>query len=886
LEAAPFQHRTSFSLRIQVRFSFVVSFQSMPEFCDVALPVPLDMAFTYRVPADAAPVVGGRVLVPFRQKRMTGIVVELHDRKPSVATKSILSVLDSAPVVEEQLLRLARWISNYYLAPLGEVFRTMLPLGAEFKRSIGYRVTEEGQKALHLAGMSGSSARSRRTPEEQAAEFRVLNYLAVQAVESESNPAGRPSVPDIPTSPNGGEKWGTPFQISSMNVNRATSVENSSLVREPTLRSATQVTRTILNGMVRKKWIIREDASAPQDAARTVKIAVLKSAEGRLNENQRTLTDTLAASGGRVPVEALQSLEVPRTTLGTLVRRGVVAIVAEPAEFTVSRTKPRPSPFEFDFNPAQVAALSRLREAVEARKFSGMLLHGVTGSGKTAVYLAGMRSVLDAGRSAILLVPEIGLTPAVAADLLQIFGDEVAILHSALSDRERAEQWHRIKRGEARVVVGTRSAVFAPVSDLALIIVDEEHDGSYKQEETPRYHARDVGVMRAKMAEAVVVLGSATPSLESYFNAQKNKYALIELPDRVERRPLPEVEIVDMRLEFQETGQEQVISRKLGGEIKERLERGEQVMVLLNRRGYSPVVLCRSCGKKLECANCAIALTHHKREHKMVCHYCGYTARVPKTCAHCGSEYVYFLGTGSEKLEELLHGMFPQARIARLDRDTVRGHEDFERTLNALNEGELDMVVGTQMIAKGHDIHGVTLVGVVGADVALGLPDFRAAERTFQLLTQVAGRAGRGQSPGRVILQTYFQDHYAVQYAARHDFTGFYDKELRFRSWMHYPPYSALANVLIRSDKLEEALEWSGILGKWFDGTRHEGVRVLGPAAAPIMRLKRDYRYHFVLKSPSREKLNSTLRAMLAHAAQKGIPRTQVIVDVDAIWLM
>jgi len=743
-------------------------------------------------------------------------------------------------------LHLGWWIANYYLAPVGEVFRTMLPLGAEFKRSIGYRITEDGQMALHLAGMSGSSARSRRTPEEQAAEFRVLDYLAAH-----DNELG-----------------------------------GAAMTREGTLRSATRIPRAILSGMVRKKWITREDISAPQTAARTMKLAVLKSGEGKLNENQRNLVDTLAASGGKVPVATLQALDVPRTTLSTLIRRRLVEIFEEPAEFNISRAKPRPSPLEFDFNAEQRSALARLREGIEARKFSGMLLHGVTGSGKTAVYLAGMRAVLEAGRSAILLVPEIGLTPAVAADLHQIFGDQVAILHSALSDRERAEQWHRIRRGEARMVVGTRSAVFAPVSDLALIIVDEEHDASYKQEETPRYHARDVAVMRAKMANAVVVLGSATPSLESYFNATKNKYALVELPDRVEQRPLPEVEIVDMRQEFQETGREQVVSRRLAAEIAVRLERKEQVMVLLNRRGYSPVVLCRACGQKLECANCAIALTHHKREHKMVCHYCGYTAPVPKVCVHCGSEYVYFLGTGSEKLEELLHGMFHQARIARLDRDTVRGHEDFERTLNALNEGELDLVVGTQMIAKGHDIHGVTLVGVVGADVALGLPDFRAAERTFQLLTQVAGRAGRGQSPGKVILQTYFQDHYAVQYAARHDFAGFYEKELRFRSWMHYPPYSALANVLVRSDQLDDVLQWSGTLGKWFERTRHEGVRVLGPAAAPILKLKRDYRYHFVLKSPSREKLNTTLRTMLAYAAQQKIPRTQVIVDVDALWLM
>jgi len=428
--------------------------------------------------------------------------------------------------------------------------------------------------------------------------------------------------------------------------------------------------------------------------------------------------------------------------------------------------------------------------------------------------------------------------------------------------------------------------VFAPVSDLALLIVDEEQDSSYKQEETPRYHARDVAVMRAKMAGAAVVLGSATPSLESYYNSRKNKYALVELPDRVEQRPLPEVEILDMRQEFQETGQEQVISRKLAAEIRERLEKKEQVMVLLNRRGYSPVVLCRACGKSLECRNCAIALTHHKREHKMECHYCGFIAPVPKKCAHCGSEYVYFVGTGSEKLEELLHGMFPQARIGRLDRDTVRGREDFERTLNALNEGELDMLVGTQMIAKGHDIHGVTLVGVVGADIALGLPDFRAAERTFQLLTQVAGRAGRGNAPGKVVLQTYFPDHYAVQFAAQHNFAGFYDKELQFRAWMHYPPYSTIANVLIRSEKLDDALGWSGELGRWFEKTRHEGIRVLGPAAAPIVRLKRDFRYHFILKSPSRQKMNALLRAMLAGAAARKIPRTQIIVDVDALWLM
>jgi primosomal protein N' (replication factor Y) (superfamily II helicase) len=818
------------------------SLTAMPEFCDVALPVALDTVFTYRIPEDLQPVVGGRALVPFRQQRMSGIVTEIHDRPPragnkQIQTKNLIRALDRAPVLDELLLRLGKWIANYYLAPLGEVFRTMLPLSAELKHRTGYRITEQGRVALHRAATNGLSPRSRGAPEEQSAELRALDYLA-----------------------------------------------GSEIVSEERLRAATQTSKSLLARMVQKQWIEREDLSDSRRVMRRVRVAVFKSCEGKVNANQRTLLETLTAAGNKVPVQHLRALDLPRTVLPGLVRRGLVEILEEPAGFMVSSLKPRA--FDFQFNAAQSVALERIGQAIALRTFRGLLLHGVTGSGKTAVYLSAMRSVLEAGRSAILLVPEIGLTPAVAADLHQVFGGEVAILHSALSDKERAEQWHRIKCGDARIVVGTRSAVFAPVSDLALMIVDEEQDSSYKQAEMPRYHARDVAVMRAKISNAVVVLGSATPSLESYFNATKGKYTLLELRDRVEQRPLPEVEVADMRQEFQDTGHEQVIARKLAAEIRDRLERKEQVMVLLNRRGYSPVALCRACGSKMECRNCAVSLTHHKRLQRMECHYCGYMAPVPRICGECGSEYVYFLGTGSEKLEELLHGMFPQARIGRLDRDTVRRREDFERVLGALSAGDIDLLVGTQMIAKGHDVHGVTLVGVVGADIGLGFPDFRAAERTFQLLTQVAGRAGRGQSPGKVIIQTYIPDHYAIQHAAAHDFAGFYEKELRFRSWMHYPPYSALANVLIRGDHLDEVLQWSGLIGKWFAGTRHEGVRVLGPAAAPILRLKRDYRYHFVLKSSSREKLNATLRSMLAYAAERRIPRTRVMVDVDAVSLI
>jgi primosomal protein N' (replication factor Y) len=810
-------------------------------FCDVALPVPLDMAFTYKI-AEQQPVVGGRVLVPFRNQRISGVVTALHDLAPSMQAKSVIQVLDSEPVLDEGLMKLGQWISQYYLAPIGDVFRGMLPLAAEIKKAKLYRITEVGYEALHASATAGSSRRSKQDIDTQMIEYAVLDYL---------------------------------------------SMSQSEAALEGTIRSATGANRQVLDLLLSKKWIAREDVSSVRDAQRTVQVAVLKEVNGKLNENQQKIVAFLQEQAGRAFVEKIRTLDLPRTTLQTLVKRGIVELVEEQAEFSVSSMKKRGlSHLDFIFNAEQKGALATIQRSVEENKFSVSLLHGVTGSGKTAVYLAAMQSVLEQGRAAILLVPEIGLTPAAAANLHQVFGDEVAILHSALSADERAEQWHRIRRGDARIVVGTRSAVFAPVEKLALIVVDEEHDSSYKQEETPRYNGRDVAVVRGKFTNSAVVLASATPAIESYHNAEVGKYRLIELKERVERRPLPEVELVDMRSEFQQTGEDQIFSRQLIQEVTDRLDRGEQAMVLLNRRGYSSVVLCRACGETLQCKNCTIAMTFHKAAHRMECHYCAYRQTVPKRCTACNSEHIFFLGTGSEKVEERLHAAFPQARIGRLDRDTVRNRHDFERVLNQFHAGEINLLVGTQMIAKGHDVHGVTLVGVVGADYALGFPDFRAAERTFQLLTQVAGRAGRGETPGKVVLQTYHPDHYAIQFAQQHDYAGFFEKEVRFRKWMHYPPFSSLANVLVRSDKLEQALRWTGQLGKWFESTRNEGVRVLGPSAAPIMRLKRDYRYHFILKAASREKLNASLRRMLGFADGEKIPRTNVIVDVDALSLL
>jgi len=483
-----------------------------------------------------------------------------------------------------------------------------------------------------------------------------------------------------------------------------------------------------------------------------------------------------------------------------------------------------------------------------------------------------------------LLVPEIGLTPQVAGQFSSRFGDRVAILHSAFTDGERAQQWRRIRQGEATVVVGTRSGVFAPVPQLGLLLVDEEHDSSYKQEETPRYNGRDVAVVRAQMEGAVVVLGSATPSLETKYNVERGKYQWLELPERIERRPMPEVEVVDMRVEFLESKKNATFSRRLVELIDQRVTDGEQVMLLLNRRGFSTSVACRSCGERVTCVNCAVALTFHRRDRRMLCHYCSHAERIPEKCPKCGSEHIYFLGTGAEKVEDELHGLFPRARIARMDRDTVTTKRHYETILQGFREKSFDILVGTQMIAKGHDIPNVTLVGIVSGDVGLGLPDFRAAERTFQLLTQAAGRAGRGSLPGQVIIQTINPEHYAIECAAAQDYSRFYEKEIEFRRFMRYPPFAALANVVLRHEKQEEALRMSGEIANLLNPAP-ANMRVLGPAEAPVARLRNEFRYQLLLKTSSRKLLAEVLLKIRQHALESKWGATALVIDVDPLSL-
>ena len=553
----------------------------MSLYCDVALPVPLDRTFTYAVNG-ATPAVGARVIVPFGGQRLMGVVMRVHDEPlpEGVEAKPVQTVMDHGALLNDEQLRLAGWIASYYCAPLGEVIRGMLPLAAEVRRQFVYRISDSGRRVLYEGAAKGSSRRSRLTAEEQDREYKVLNYL-----------------------------------------------EAGDAAKAGALRSATGAGRGLLEGMVKKKWLLREALAEERDAKRVLKVAVAVDGQPlpKLNENQLRVLAELAATGGRLAVRDLRERlrDVPESTLGTLVKRGLVRIDEEPERFYMGAAG-KPGAHEHALNEEQMEAVGTIAAAMAQGGFRPFLLYGVTGSGKTAVYFAAMRRTLDAERSALLLVPEIGLTPAMAGQLVEAFGAEVALLHSGLTPDERAEQWHKIRRGEARVVVGTRSAVFAPLQSLGLVIVDEEHDGSYKQEETPRYHGRDVAVMRAREAGAAVVLGSATPSLESWANAQRGRYGLIEMTGRVMGRPLPEVELVDMREEFRAVGKEEIFSRRLLEETRATLVRGEQVILLLNRRGYSYTVICRSCGEKLECENCSIAMTYHKQG--------GARARRPGAC--------------------------------------------------------------------------------------------------------------------------------------------------------------------------------------------------------------------------------------------------------------
>jgi primosomal protein N' (replication factor Y) len=772
---------------------------------------------------------GCRVLVPFGSRTLTGVVTALDGAPPHGATRDVLRLIDEEPALDAGLLALARWIAAYYCAPLGEVLRSMTPLSGEVRNTRLVALTDGGRDAARQLLLGANDA------EPMIQLLRLLEQ--------------RP-------------------------------------VSESYLKKKVPQSTNLLRALRKKGFIEFEDRQAQRDplraSAERLRATWAQAAPAglKLTKPERELHAFLELHPGSHNVRELEDkVKNASPAARSLARKRLIVVETELPHMSAPERPPR------TLNSAQLAAYQKMEEALRQQTFQTFLLYGVTGSGKTEVYLRAIDACLALGRGALLLVPEIALTPAVAGQFFQRFGDRVAILHSAFNDAERAEQWRRIRAGAASVVVGTRSGVFAPVQNLGLVVVDEEHDQSYKQQETPRYNGRDVAIVRAQAAGAVVVLGSATPSLETRYNADRGKYALLELPERIERRPMPEVEVIDMRQEFLETRKQATFSRRMFEAIGQRLEKGEQTMLLLNRRGFSSFVACRTCGERIQCANCAVTLTYHRRDRRLLCHYCNYAEKVPDVCPKCNSEHLNFLGMGSEKVEDELRRAFPEARIARLDRDTVTGKRHFETILHGFRERDFDILVGTQMIAKGHDIPNVTLVGIVSADVGLGMPDFRAAERAFQLLTQAAGRAGRGDLPGYVFIQTINPDHYAIRFAAAQDYKAFYEKEIQFRRLMRYPPFSVLANVLVRSEKQEEALAMSAELGNMLNPAP-EGLKILGPAEAPVPKLKKEYRYQILVKAASRKRLNETLQMLRRFAHERHWNPASLMIDVDPFTLL
>ena len=783
-------------------------------------------------------------MVPFRQSVHVGWAAGPATPRPGA--RSLLSALESEPSAPADLMALARWLAGYYVAPLGIVLKAMTPAGL---------TDRSRQRLVSLRAPGASDGLGPRDQEVLAAVGSSRHGRAVASVRRRAGSAGFwPAVRKL---------------VAQGLVGHATAL--------PRLEPG-RTRKTIR--LVRSIGTLEEMDRAFGRAAR-----------------QREAFQRLEEAGGRLAVAALVDAGFSRGVVAGLVARGVAEMGEErvrrdpfrdgaPGEWAESGAAGAAS--SLVPSPAQSSVLESLRAALG--KGGAFLLHGVTGSGKTLVYVELLKDVLARGEGAVVLVPEIALTPQTVSRFREAFGDLVAVLHSGLSDAERYDAWRLLKAGEKRVAIGARSAVFAPVARLGAIVVDEEHDGGYKQSEAPSYQARDVALVRAARAGAACVLGSATPSLESWANAKSGKLALLSMPDRVGGGSLPEVRVADLRAArpvarsgagAQGDFPSHVISPQLAEAIRARLRRREQVILLLNRRGYASFALCLACGVAKKCRDCSVTMTLHRGRDQMVCHHCGRTESVPEQCGECGSPSLSYRGLGTEQVERVLVEAAPGVRVARMDADTTGRKWSRHEILGRFRDGAVDVLVGTQMVAKGLDFHRVTLVGVVNADTGLNLPDFRACERTFQLLAQVSGRTGRGRLPGEVVVQTHMPDHHVVRAAAAHDYVGFVERELRARRDPPYPPTVRLARVVLSGESVEAAVDAAARLAKWLetrkgetpggrdagplrrgpDPRRRQELAVLGPAPAPIEKLRGRFRWHLLLRG-SAAAVGRTLRAV------------------------
>jgi primosomal protein N' (replication factor Y) len=810
-----------------------------PLFADVVVPLPVDHPFTYSVPAslrDRA-AIGMRALAPVQRRVEMGFIVELHESTAVENVRSLIDLPDDGPVFSSQMLELCRWVADYYCCSWGEALANALPPGMKGGSKLRYHLVPDAIESGRFTD------RQRRVIAELYKRGPLMEGQLAKAV-------------------------------------GATALSNTlqALARRGILRSECMLANTGVSMQTETYVRLVESAILDNEALATL--------QRRAPKQAAVYLDLLHAAPVRAATALYEKHGVTSSILAALESKGLIQRFEQEYYRRPDLEADLSAAQKHQLNPEQHSACEKIVDAIANRRFQTFLLKGITGSGKTEVYLQAIEQTIALGRQAIMLVPEISLTPQTVGRLVGRFQDDIAVLHSGLSSGERYDEWRRAHRGEVHIVVGARSAIFAPLPDAGLLIVDEEHDTSYKQGETPRYHARDVAIMRAHMGQAACVLGSATPSLESYHNSECGKSVRLSLDRRATNSALPEVQIVDMRIENKERTGEVILSLTLEDAVRARVAAGEQVILLLNRRGFAPFVMCPMCGWVAECDNCQVSLTYHSRGSVLRCHYCDAQRPQPVICDKCHFNPLIYLGTGTQKVEEYLERAFSNARIERMDRDTVSGKGGHAKILGRFAKGEIDILVGTQMLAKGHDYPGVTLVGVINADTGLSHPDFRAPEFTFQLLTQVAGRAGRGDRPGQVIVQTFRPKHYAIQSAIEHDYEGFYAAEISHRNNAGYPPFRRMANLMVDSEEPELAERAALLLRRIVQHERESlglrGVEIMGPAPAVVSRVKKRYRWHLALLSRSGQRLNRLARAVRkAFSDQQPGNKVQLKIDLD-----
>lgn len=822
----------------QAPASDLTPFSTSPCIAKVIVELPLEEPLDYRIPPSLQGhcAVGQRVMVPVGHRELLGYIVDLAFQSTVSDLKPLSEVLDEAPVVSADLLRLTKWVADYYLCPWGQVLKAAIPEGFRERSATVYDLTPEARQVS--AWPSGQAGEVLRCLERQGALRRQ----------------------DLAKTVGTGALAGLLRRLQEQGLVSQRRQRRAPKVRERT----TRVVRLL----------------AAPDAARSL----AEQMRHRAPKQTQVLAFLLAQPACELKTLHRQVAGAP-AAVKRLQQQGVVEVFQVEDLRRVTPPPSDQSAAPLVLNAAQQHALEQIEAKLTAPDGTPVLLHGITGSGKTEVYMRAIATALRQGKSALVLVPEIALTGQLVQRFAARFASRLGVLHSGLSGGERFDEWRRLARGDAHIAIGTRSAVFAPLRHLGLIVVDEEHDTSYKQEEAPRYHARDVAIVRAQQSRAVVVMGSATPAVESFHNAQRGKYQLLTLPHRIDDRPLPVITLVDQRVRT--APNERIVSEPLREAIAVCLERREQCLILINRRGFAAYLQCRDCGAVPYCEHCSVALTYHRGAHRLRCHYCGFNQQAPTFCTTCESASLRPHGLGTQQVESVLSVLFPEARLARMDRDTTRAKAAHQRILRALGNGDIDILVGTQMIAKGHDYPNITLVGVVSADASLSMPDFRAPERLFQLLTQVAGRAGRGDRPGQVLMQTYRPEHDSMAFACGHDFSGFFQHEMARRQPVLYPPFSRLARLVVESPEAEQAEATSQRIGETLQRQipPRSDVTILGPAEAPLARLNDRYRWHLLVKSASSKALHQCLTAGLAEARRhKSFPRlTRVSVDIDPV---